>query len=91
MSTFSDNEVFIMPLCNRCNASASTINNIERLGGINYIPQNTSSLNMTSMMAIRQQMDESNLELVNTPTQQMETIFNPLIENLNQTYEVLEN
>lgn len=43
------------------------------------------------MMAMRQQMDDSNLELVNTLTQQMGTIFNPLIANANQTYEVLEN
>lgn len=43
------------------------------------------------MMAMRQQMDDSNLELVNTLTQQMGTIFNPLIANMNQTYEVLAN
>lgn len=36
-------------------------------------------------------MDDSNLELVNTLTQQMGTIFNPLIANMNQTYEVLAN
>ena len=43
------------------------------------------------MMAIRQQMDESNLELVNTLTQQMRIIFNHLITNTNQTYELLAN
>lgn len=36
-------------------------------------------------------MDESNLELVNIFTQQMGTIFNPLIANTNQTNEVLAN
>lgn len=34
-------------------------------------------------------MGESNLEMVNTLTQQMGTIFNPLITN--QTYELLSN
>lgn len=36
-------------------------------------------------------MDDGNLKLVNTLTQQMGTIFNPLITNTNQTYELLEN
>ena len=43
------------------------------------------------MMAMRRQMDESNQELINTFTQQIGTIFNPLITNTNQTYELLEN
>lgn len=43
------------------------------------------------MMTLRQHMDESNLEMVNTLTQQMGTIFNPLITNTNQTYELLAN
>lgn len=41
------------------------------------------------MVAMRQQIDESNLELVNTLTQQMGTILSPLITNTNQTYELL--
>lgn len=40
-----------------------------RPGGICCIPQITPSLNTASMMAIRKQMDESNLEMVNTLTQ----------------------
>ena len=62
-----------------------------RPGGMGYIPQITTSLNTTFMMAMRQQMDESNLELVNTLTQQMRIIFNHLITNTNQTYELLAN
>lgn len=73
------------------NASVSTINNMVRPGGISYIPQITQLLNTTSMKDMREQMDESNLELVNTLTQQMRTIFNLLITNTNQTYELLEN
>lgn len=91
MSTFSDNVIAITPLYNPYNASVSTINNMVWPEGINYSPHNTPSLNTTSMMVIRQQMDESNLELVSIHTQQMGTIFNPWIANTNQTYEVLAN
>lgn len=68
MSTFSDNVMAIMPLYNPHNASVSTINNMIRPGGINYIPSNTPSLNITFIIAMGQQMDESNLELVNSFT-----------------------
>lgn len=36
-------------------------------------------------------MDGRKLEMVNTLTQQMGTIFKPLFSNKNQTYKVLEN
>lgn len=36
--------------------------------------------------AMRQQMDKSNHDMVNTLTQQMGTIFNPLIPNTNLSY-----
>lgn len=91
MSKYSDNAVATTPLYNHQNASASTINNMGRLWGICYIPQTTPSLNTTSMMVMRQQINESNLELVNTITQKMGTIFNPLITNTNQTYDLLAN
>ena len=42
-------------------------------------------------MILRQQMNERNLEMVNTLTQQMGMIFNYLITNTNQTYELLAN
>lgn len=80
--TFIDNVMATTPLYNPCNASTSTINNTVRSGGVNYIPQNTPSLNTTSMMGMRQQMDEINLELVNILTQKMGTIFNPLIAEI---------
>lgn len=91
MSMFSDNTVETTPLYNPQNSYVSTINNMGRPWGISYIPQTTMSLDTTSMMAMRQQMDESNIELVNTLTQQMGTIFNPFITNTNQTYELLAN
>lgn len=91
MSTFSDNAMATVSSYNPQNAFASTINNMVRSGGICYIPYTSPSLNTTSMMDMRQQMDESNLELVNSLAQQMEIIFNPLITNTNQTYELLAN
>lgn len=36
---------------------------------------------MASMLAMMHYMDESNLEMVNTLTQKMGKIFNPLIRN----------
>jgi hypothetical protein len=38
---------------------------------------------------MRQQMDESNRDLVNMLTQQIGTVFNPLIQNDNQSYQLL--
>jgi hypothetical protein len=40
-------------------------------------------------MAMRQQMDDSNHDMVNMLTQQIGTMFNPLIQNTNQSYQVL--
>jgi len=41
------------------------------------------------MMLFRQQMDESNHEMVNLFTQQIGTMFNPLIQSKNQSYQAL--
>lgn len=43
------------------------------------------------MLSIRQQMDESNHEMVKMPTQQIGTVFNPLIHNTNQSYQLFTN
>lgn len=69
MSTYSDNAMATTLLYNPQNAYASITNNMGRPEGICYIPQTTKSLNITLMIAMRQQMDETNLELVNTLTQ----------------------
>lgn len=36
-------------------------------------------------------MDESNCEMVNMITQQISIVFNPLIQNTNQNYQLLAN
>jgi hypothetical protein len=40
-------------------------------------------------MSLRQQMDESNHEMVNLLTQQIGTVFNPLIQSTNDSYNML--
>lgn len=42
------------------------------------------------MAVLRQQTDESNLEMVNMLTRHMGTIFNPLMQNTTQTNQQLE-
>jgi hypothetical protein len=44
------------------------------------------ALTNTSMASLRQQMDESNHEMVNMLTTQIDTVFNPLIQNTNESY-----
>ncbi|KAK2435120.1 hypothetical protein QL285_020199 [Trifolium repens] len=52
---------------------------------------NTSALTNTALAAMRQQMDDSNHDMVNMLTQQIGTVFNPLIQNTNQSYQLLAN
>ena len=47
------------------------------------------ALTTVSMMLFRQQMDERNHEMVNLLTQQIGTVFNPLIQTTNQGYQAL--
>ncbi|KAK2416752.1 hypothetical protein QL285_039119 [Trifolium repens] len=46
-------------------------------------------LTTTSVLSLRQQMDESNHDMVNLLTQQIGTVFNPLIQNTNDSYQML--
>jgi len=47
------------------------------------------TLTTYSLMFLRQQMDERNHDMVNMLTQQIDTIFNPLNQNTNQSYQTL--
>ena len=49
----------------------------------------TQALTTYSMMSLRKQMDESNHVMVNMLTKQIGTIFYPLIQNTNQSYQAL--
>ncbi|WJX18504.1 hypothetical protein P8452_08296 [Trifolium repens] len=46
-------------------------------------------LTTASVLSLRQQMDESNHDMVNLLTQQIGTVFNPLIQNTNDSYQML--
>lgn len=48
-----------------------------------------SPLTSTVMQYFIQQMDDSNHDMMNMMTQQIVTTFNPMIENTNNTYQVL--
>jgi hypothetical protein len=49
------------------------------------------SLNTTSLISLRQQMHESNHDMVNMLTQHISIVFNPLIHNTNNNYQILAN
>ncbi|MCI26081.1 hypothetical protein A2U01_0047274, partial [Trifolium medium] len=62
------------------------------LGNFSYGYTDNSSLSNitnTTLQSLRQQMDDSNQEMVNMMTQQMVTIFNPIVENSNAAYQAL--
>lgn len=46
-------------------------------------------LTNNSPLAVRQQMDDNNHDMVNMITQQIGTMFNPLIKNTNHNYKQL--
>jgi len=64
---------------NKHSPSSSTI------FGRNTLPPLTTDL----MNLLRQQMDESNHEIVDLLTQQIGTVFNPLIRDTNWSYQAL--
>jgi hypothetical protein len=72
-----------MEIPNMFSPSGSGVVNQQRV-----IPQNLTN---TSVLAIRQQMDDSNHEMVNMLTQQLGTVINPLIQNTNDSYQMLTN
>jgi len=47
------------------------------------------TLTTESMMSLRQQLDESNHEMINLLTQKIGTVFNLLIQSTNQSYQAL--
>lgn len=71
----------------------STIGNHSRTipphMGMGFGSQEMPTFTVNFVMAMRQQMDESNHDMVNTLIQQMGTIFNPLIRNTNQSCQQL--
>jgi len=69
-------------------ANPFTINNVHSPSSSSIFGRNTlPPLTTDSMNLLRQQMDESNHEMVNLLTQQIGTMFNPLIRDTNQSYQ----
>jgi len=70
-------------------ANSFTMHNIHSpssssIFGRNTLPPLTSSMNL-----LRQQINESNHEMVNLLTQKIGTVFNPLIRDTNRSYQAL--
>lgn len=81
-STYVDDNATTMSPLNPYVASESIISNLGRITqprGFRFAPPNASALTTNFMLSIRQQMDESNHEMVNMFTHQISTLLNPLI------------
>lgn len=89
-STCADNNATITSPLNPYVASGSSISHYDQAtqhGGPLFSPPNMYILTKNSMLSIRQKIDESNHEMINMPTQQIATVFNPVIQNTNQSYQ----
>jgi len=74
-STFADNAI---PLT----LHNTNIPSVSSIPGRNPLPFLTTNF----VNSLRQQKDESNHEMINLLTQQIDTMFNPLIQTTNQSY-----
>ena len=71
-------------------ANPFTMHNVHSPSSSSIFVRNTlPSLTTDSMSFLRQQMDDSNHEMVTLLTQQIGTVFNPLISDTNQSYQAL--
>lgn len=78
-SMFVDNNTMITSHLNPYMVPGSAISHPSRAtqhGGTAFVPLNVFALTINSMLSIRQQIDESNHEIVNMLTQQIGTMFN---------------
>jgi len=70
-------------------ANSLIMHNVHSPSSSSTFGRNTLPLITDSMNLLRQQMDESNHEMVNLLTQQIGTVFNPLIRDTNRSYQAL--
>jgi len=71
-------------------ASLFTMHNVHSPSSSSIVGRNTlPPLTIDSMNSLRQQMDETNHKMVNLLTQQIGTMFNPLIRDTNRSYQAL--
>lgn len=87
---YADHIMTIASLVHPYLASGYAVNNLGRMaqppGGLRHIPPGMSFLTNNSLQSMRQQMDESNHEMVNMLTHQIDTMLNPIIQNTNHSY-----
>lgn len=76
ISAFTEKEYPVTPYNTHSPSSSSVF-------GISSLP----TLTTKSMMLFRQQTNESNHKMVNLLIQQIYTVFNPLIQSTNQSYQ----
>lgn len=92
-SMYADNAMIVAFPFNPYLTLGSSINSLRREGwsqeGLGYIPQAIPPLTNNSPMDVRKHMDDSKHAIVNMLTQQIGTIFNPLIQNTNYSYQQL--
>jgi hypothetical protein len=67
-------------------ANLFVMHNVHSPSSSSTFGRNTLPLTTNSMNLMRQQMDESNHEMVNLLTQQIVTVFNPLMRDTNRSY-----
>jgi len=71
-------------------ANSFTMHNVHSPSSSSIFGRNTlPPLTTDSMNLLRQQMDESNHDMVNLLAQQIGTVFNPLIRDTNRSYQAL--
>src|ERR1044072_874959 len=93
-SVYTDNVVAVHSPFNPYQGSGSAVHSNFRQnqpqGGFGF-NQNAllPPITTNSFQVLRQTMDESNHEMVNTLTRQIGDVFNPLINNTNNTYQLL--
>jgi len=67
-------------------ANPFVMHNVHSPSSSSTFGRNTLPLTTNSMNLLRKQMDESNHEMINLLTQQIGTLFNPLIRDTNRSY-----
>ena len=93
-SVYADNAVAVHSPFNPYLGSGSAINSNLRQNqpqvGLGFNQQSfLPPIPDNSIQVLRQTMDESNHDMVNTLTQQIGDVFNPLINNTDNTYQLL--
>lgn len=90
-SIYADNVMTIAYPFSQYLSSGSAISNPSQMEqpqrGLGCVPHVVPPLTTSSLLAMRQQMDANNHDMVNMFVQQIGIVFNLLIQNTNHTYQ----